>query len=117
MPTTPPRAGSGWRPTAATLGVLFYRGCEWLASTAARAPARARALFKIATEAYRSTGNRDIVPVALGLWAEAERRAGDTRGASLAPARRPCSLEQGAPSLFNESPVFLALHDVVLAAG
>ena len=64
----------------ATLGVLFYRGCEWLASSDPHAPERARSLFKTTTEAYRATGNRDVLPVALGLWAQAEQRSGNGRG-------------------------------------
>src|SRR4051812_39618313 len=59
-----------------TLGVLFYRGCELLHGDAGTLP-RARALLKKAADAYRSTDNRDVLPVALGFWAEAERRAGD----------------------------------------
>jgi hypothetical protein len=103
-------------PDRATLGALFYRACEWLASADAKGPDNARKLFKITTEAYRSTGNRDIVPVALGMWSEAERRAGDlTRARSLA-GEAAMLLEQGAPSLLNESPVFVALHDVELEA-
>ena len=78
---------------------------------------RARQLFKLTTEAYRATGNRDIVPVALGLWSEAERRAGDLTKARSLAGEAAMLLEQGAPSLLNESPVFLALHDVEHEAG
>jgi hypothetical protein len=104
-------------PDRATLGVLFYRACEWLASADAKGPENARKLLKITTEAYRSTGNRDIVPVALGLWSEAERRSGDLTKARSLAGEAATLLEQGAPSLLNESPVFLALHDVELEAG
>jgi hypothetical protein len=109
--------GAWAAPDRANLGVLFYRGCEWLGSSAAEAPARARALLKIATESYRVTGNRDLIPVALGRWAEAEHRAGEHARARALAAESAGLLEQGAPSLLNESPVFLALHDACLAEG
>ena len=109
--------GAWAAPDRANLGVLFYRGCEWLASAAPEAASRARALLKIATESYRVTGNRDLIPVALGRWAEAEHRSGEhARARSLAEESAKL-LEQGAPSLLNESPVFLALHDACLAEG
>ncbi len=101
-------------PDRATLGALFYRGLEWLGLTDDKATERARRLFKIATEAYRATGNRDIVPVALGYWSEAERRAGDLERARALAEEAATLLERGAPSLLNESPVFLALHDAEL---
>jgi hypothetical protein len=103
-------------PDRANLGVLFYRGCEWLASSAPGART-ARALLKIATESYRVTGNRDLIPVALGRWAEAEHRAGEHARARTLAEESAGLLEQGAPSLLNESPVFLALHDACLAEG
>jgi len=96
---------------------LFYRGCEWLASHAPEAPTRARALLKIATESYRVTGNRDLIPVALGRWAEAELRAGEHARARALAEESAGLLDQGAPSLLNESPVFLALHEARLAEG
>ena len=109
--------GAWAAPDRANLGVLFYRGCEWLASGAPEAPARARALLKIATESYRITGNRDLIPVALGRWAEAEHRAGEYVRARALAEESAGLLEQGAPSLLNESPVFLALHHACLADG
>ena len=83
----------------------------------ADAPERARALFKTAAEAYRATDNRDVLPVALGFWAEAERRSGSSEAHACSPRKPRRLIEQGAPSLLNESPVFLALHDAYLAAG
>jgi hypothetical protein len=109
--------GAWAAPDRGNLGVLFYRGCEWLAASAPEAPARARALFKIATEAYRVTGNRDLIPVALGRWAEAEYRAGDRARARALAEEAAGLLEQGAPSLLNESPVFLVLHHAYLDDG
>ena len=80
-----PRNGDeGWSiRDRVTLGVLFYRGCELLRGEGSALP-RARSLLKTAAEAYRSTDNRDILPVAMGFWSEAERRF-----APLAPAAGP----------------------------
>jgi hypothetical protein len=111
-------AGGLWvTPDRTTLGVLFYRACEWLASTDPADLETARKLLKITTDAYRATGNRDIVPVALGLWSDALRRTGDLAGARSLAAEAAVLLESGAPSLLNESPVFLALHDAEKEAG
>jgi tetratricopeptide (TPR) repeat protein len=109
--------GAWAAPDRGNLGILFYRGCEWLASSAPEATARARALLKIATESYRVTGNRDLIPVALGRWAEAEHRAGEHARARALAEESVGLVEQGAPSLLNESPVFLALYDACLAEG
>jgi serine/threonine protein kinase/tetratricopeptide (TPR) repeat protein len=99
-----------------TLGVLFYRGCELLRGDQANLP-RARSLLKIAVEAYRSTDNRDVVPVALGFWAEAERRYGNPEHALEIARDAAGLLESGAPSLLNEAPVYLALHDACVDLG
>jgi hypothetical protein len=109
---------SRWVPSdRVTLGVLFYRGVELLRSGDADAAERARGLLRTATEGYRATGMRDVLPVAMGEWAEAERRCGDaTRAAEI--AREAADLiEHGAPSLLNEAPVYLALHDALVDAG
>ena len=100
----------------ATLGVLFYRGCELLRGDAAQLT-RARQLLQTAAEAYRSTENRDVLPVALGFWAEAERRVGNAEQASRSRTRPRGSSRRGAPSLLNEAPVFLALHDACVDLG
>ncbi|HEY4117500.1 MAG TPA: AAA family ATPase, partial [Byssovorax sp.] len=98
-----------------TLGVLFYRGCELL--RAESGINRARLLLKTAAEAYRSTENRDVLPVALGFWAEAERRYGNAEQA-VEIAREAANLvEGGAPSLLNEAPIYLALHDASVDIG
>ncbi len=100
----------------ATLGVLFYRGCELLRGEAASLT-KARSLLKTAAEAYRSTENRDVLPVALGFWAEAERRYGNAEQA-VEIAREAANLvEGGAPSLLNEAMIFLALHDACVDLG
>ncbi len=110
-------ASGGWVVRdRATLGVLFYRGCELIRGDAANL-AKARALLKTAAEAYRSTDNRDVLPVALGFWAEAERLFGDAEHA-VEIAREACALvEGGAPSLLNEAPLYLALHDAYVDIG
>jgi serine/threonine protein kinase/tetratricopeptide (TPR) repeat protein len=101
----------------ATLGMLFYRGCECLRSKETAAAERARSLFKLTTEAYRATGNHDILPVALGSWAQAEQRCGSADSARALAEEAAELIEHGAPSLLNESPVFVALHDAYLATG
>lgn len=99
-----------------TLGVLFYRGCELLRSGSAALP-RARSLLKTAAEAYRSTDNRDVLPVALGFWAEAERRSGQAEQAVEIAKEASRLVEAGAPSLLNEAPIYLSLHDAYVDVG
>jgi serine/threonine protein kinase len=99
-----------------TLGVLFYRGCELLRGDAANL-SRARSLLKTAAEAYRSTDNRDVLPVALGFWAEAERRFGHAEHAVEIAREAGNLVEAGAPSLLNEAPIYLALHDASVDVG
>jgi tetratricopeptide (TPR) repeat protein len=97
-------------PDRGNLGVLFYRGAEILRAESQGTADRARALLKMAAERYRATGNRDVLPVALGMWALAERRLGNhERGLELA-SEAAALLDTGAPSLLNESVVYLALH-------
>ena len=104
-------SGSWAQADRANLGVLFYRGCELLRSDSDAATRRALALLKMSTEYYRATGNRDVLPVALGMWALAERRVhGAERSIELAREAADL-LEHGAPSLLNEAVVYLALHD------
>ncbi|MBK9265560.1 MAG: protein kinase [Polyangiaceae bacterium] len=94
-----------------TLGTLFYRGCELLRMSGTGNIPRARSLLKLATEAYRSTENRDVLPVALGFWAEAERRFGNPEQAIELAKEASRLVESGAPSLLNEASIFLTLHD------
>ncbi len=102
-------AGS-WVPhDRATLGVLFYRGLELLRTTGSE-PA-SRALLKLAAQGYRGTKMLDVLPVALGLWAEAERRCGNGEQARALASEAADLFAEGSPSLLNEAPVFLALHD------
>jgi hypothetical protein len=108
-------AGS-WVPhDRATLGVLFYRGMEMLRALTGEKDARS--LLKIAAEGYRATKMLDVLPVALGLWAEAERRCGDARQACALATEAATLFDAGSPSLLNEAPVFLALHDACVDLG
>ncbi len=112
-------AGSGiWAaPDRANLGLLFYRGCELLRSKVEGSARRALGLLRMAAQAYRAAGHRDVLPVALGAWSEAERACGNLATA-LDLAREAVALvEQGAPSLLNESAVFLALYDALVDDG
>ena len=102
-------AGS-WVPhDRATLGVLFYRGMERL--RAKDGENDARLLLKIAAQGYRATKMLDVLPVALGLWAEAERRCGHAEQARALASDAAGLCDEGSPSLLNEAPIFLALHD------
>jgi len=99
-----------------TLGVLFYRGCELLQGESANV-SRARALLQISAEAYRQTENRDVLPVALGYWAEAERRLGELEQAEKIATEAAKLVEAGAPSLLNEAVIYLALHGALVDQG
>jgi eukaryotic-like serine/threonine-protein kinase len=117
-----PRATAGaalagsWVPhDRATLGVLFYRGMEALRGPDGERDART--LLGIAAQGYRATKMLDVLPVALGLWAEAERRCGDAARARAIAAEAAGLLDEGSPSLLNEAPVFLALHDACVDDG
>jgi hypothetical protein len=108
-------AGS-WVPhDRATLGVLFYRGMEMLRG--AGAEGSARTLLRIAAHAYRATKMLDVLPVALGLWAEAERRCGNAADARALAEDAATLLDGGSPSLLNEAVVYLALHDACVDLG
>jgi tetratricopeptide (TPR) repeat protein len=111
-------AGGGWAaPDRSSLGVLFYRGCELLRAHSDTSSARARSLVRTAARGYGAAGFRDVLPVALGMWAEAERRC-EQPGRSVQLAQEAVELlESGAPSLLNESVVFLALHDAQVELG
>jgi hypothetical protein len=100
----------------ATLGVLFYRGVELLRGDSSNL-ARARGLLERVAQAYRNTGNLDILPVSLGFWSEAERRLGDAEHAKELADEAASLLDQGAPSLLNEATVYLALHDACVDLG
>ena len=59
----------------------------------------------------------DLVPVALGLCAEAERRCGAPERAIEIATEAAGLLEHGSPSLLNEAPIYLALHDACVDLG
>jgi hypothetical protein len=59
----------------------------------------------------------DVLPVSLGLWAEAERRCGNGEQARALANEAVALLDEGSPSLLNEAPVFLALHDACVDTG
>ncbi|HEY8078632.1 MAG TPA: serine/threonine-protein kinase PknK, partial [Labilithrix sp.] len=125
---TEPRAiadgalSGAWVPhDRATLGVLFYRGAELLrvergAAGGANKTAfeQARTLLKTAAVGYRATKMLDVLPVALGLWSDAERRSGQPERAVELATEAAGLLEHGSPSLLNEAPIYLALHDALV---
>jgi tetratricopeptide (TPR) repeat protein len=104
-------------PDRANLGTLFYRGVELLRSKDARASARAVALLRAAATGYRQMGHQDVLPVALGMWAEAERQCGRFNAALALVQNAAELLAEGAPSLLNESNVYLTWHDLLLDRG
>ncbi len=107
-----------WVPhDRASLGVLYYRGTEILRSDAPDTADRARTLLRIAAQGYRATKMLDVVPVALGYWAEAERRSGQPERARELAREAVTMMEEGHPSLLNEAPVFVALHDACVDLG
>jgi hypothetical protein len=77
----------------------------------------ARTLLRIAAQGYRQTKMLDVLPVALGLWAEAERRCGNGAQARVLASEAAALFDEGSPSLLNEAPVFLALHDACIDLG
>lgn len=110
-------AAGSWVPhDRATLGVLFYRGLELLRDPAGSSDT-ARTLLRTAANGYRATKMHDVVPVALGFWAEAERRAGAPERAIELATVAVQLLAEGSPSLLNEAPLFLALHDACVDLG
>lgn len=104
-------------PDRVNLGTLFYRGVELLRSEDARCSARAALLLRRSATSYRQMGHRDLLPVALGMWAEAERQCGRIDSALALVEEAAALLAEGAPSLLNESRVYLTWHDLLLGQG
>jgi tetratricopeptide (TPR) repeat protein len=105
-------AAGSWVPhDRATLGVLFYRGLELLRSDDRARAEQALTLLTTAAQGYRATKMLDVVPVALGWLAEAKRRCGEPQSARETACEATNLLDHGSPSLLNETPAFLALHD------
>jgi tetratricopeptide (TPR) repeat protein len=110
-------SGSWVAHDRATLGVLFYRGLELLRNDGAGDADHARTLLRTAAQGYRATKMLDVVPVAIGFWAEAERRCGQPERARELAREAAELLDEGSPSLLNEAPVFHALHDACIDLG
>ena len=115
-------ATGSWVPhDRATLGVLYYRGLELLRNSPNHenddCAERARSLLRTAAQGYRATKMLDVVPVAMGFLAEAERRCGAAEKAREIAREAAKLLDEGSPSLLNEGPVFLALHDACVDLG
>jgi hypothetical protein len=64
----------------------------------------------MSADSYRQLGHHDVLPVALGMVAEAERLCKNLREADAIATEAADLLLEGAPSLLNESPVFLTLY-------
>ncbi len=111
-------AGGIWAsPDRSNLGVLFYRGWELLRGKRETSCSRSRALLRTAAMGYRSAGHLDVLPVALALWAEAERRCNDATRAVELTTEAAALVERDAPSLLNESVIYLVMHDAYLDLG
>jgi hypothetical protein len=110
-------SGMWTAPDRGNLGMLFYRGAELLRSESPGAADRARSLLRMSAESYRATGNRDVLPVALGMWAMAERRLGNNDRAIELSSEAATLLQSGAPSLLNEAVVYVVLHDCLKDEG
>jgi len=104
-------------PDRGNLGILFYRGVELLRTDSPSASDRARSLLRLSAESYRATGNRDLLPVALGMWAFAEQKLGSLDRALELAQEAATLLQGGAPSLLNEAIVYLVLHDCHVRRG
>lgn len=92
------------------LGILYYRGVELLSSESSSAWARARTLLSRAAEQYRTLAHNDVLPVALANWAESERRLGAVDAAVELGEEAARWVDHGAPSLLNETPIYLTLY-------
>lgn len=97
-------------PDRSNLGILYYRGVELLRSHKDAAKQQARTLLKMSVDSYRQLGHHDVLPVALGMLAEAERLCDDLIVAERVATEAAQLLLSGAPSLLNEGPVFLTLY-------
>jgi eukaryotic-like serine/threonine-protein kinase len=104
-------------PARENLGVIYYRALELLRPGNPRNLERGRKLLEIVVVAYRQTQNRDVLPAALGMCARAELLSGDVESAGNLALQAAELLRSGAPSLLNESPIYLVLHDVHLKHG
>jgi eukaryotic-like serine/threonine-protein kinase len=92
------------------LGILYYRGVELLRTDSHSLWERAQVLLSRAASQYRLLAHNDVLPVALGNWAESERRLGKLDRARELGEEAANMIEARAPSLLNEAPIFLSLY-------
>ncbi len=109
--------GAGaWLPSdRGSLGLVYYRALEHLRNSDPVSHAMAVKLLMSAVSGYEHTNMLDLLPVALGRLASAMLACGDVEQAAHTAARAASLVETGAPSLMNEAPIFLALHDTYAA--
>ena len=108
-------AGSFAPSDRSSLGILFYRGWELVRGQRDTRGHRARTLARMAAEGYSRLMHNDLVAVAKAVWCTAELQAGAVQHAVQLAQDGAAMLDGGAPSLLNESTVYLALHDALLA--
>ena len=109
-------ASGSWVPSdRGTLGVLFYRGLELLGQS--QREREALTLLRLAASGYRATSMLDVMPVAQAHVAEALRRVGELDEALRVAEEAQHLLDTGCPSLLNEAPVYLTLHDLQVELG
>jgi hypothetical protein len=107
-------ASGAWLPSdRGSLGLVYYRALEHLRASDGAGVALAEKLLRAAVSGYEHTQMLDLLPVALGRLAAAELAQGSIDGALALASRAAQLVETGAPSLMNEAPIFLALHDAL----
>jgi eukaryotic-like serine/threonine-protein kinase len=111
-------ASGAWLPSdRGSLGLVYYRALEHLRAAETSAATVAERLLRSAVSGYEHTQMLDLLPVALGRLASAELVRGNAAEALTLAQRAAELVETGAPSLMNEAPIFLALHDAHRAMG
>ena len=109
-------AAGAWLPSdRGSLGLVYYRALEHLRTGEGYGAALAEKLLRAAVSGYEHTQMLDLLPVALGRLAAAELSQGRGDHALELATRAAQLVETGAPSLMNEAPIFLALHDAYIA--
>ncbi len=107
-------ASGAWLPSdRGSLGLVYYRALEHLRASDGAGVALAEKLLRAAVSGYEHTQMLDLLPVTLGRLAAAELAQGSIDGALALASRAAQLVETGAPSLMNEAPIFLALHDAL----
>jgi hypothetical protein len=111
-------ASGAWMPSdRGSLGLVYYRALEHLRAGDAQGSSLAARLLRSAVAGYEHTQMLDLLPVALGRLASAALAQGEGAEARAQAHRAAQLVETGAPSLMNEAPIFLALHDAYRADG